>query len=253
MPDTLAARLHRLRTVRWWLFAALAVFGVVFALWRIDVVPLWIEAGTALILAGGIIGLSRSRRNNVRDLLIGDVEDPRFGAPARSGYASMFGLLALAPWLCGFELFDRPVTATKIVVTIACALVGVAWLVGLGRHQRRNGANVLRLRPGGLQVPSALGSFHLAWEHVTEVAVDRRALRLRYPSGAPRFIAGTPLGSNVYTAIETILVDTRWLAGVIQHYVDNPDARGAIGTAAELDRLRTLEFPSTPRSAKTAL
>ncbi|MFI7597460.1 hypothetical protein [Actinoplanes sp. NPDC049681] len=119
-------------------------------------------------------------------------------------------------------IFDSP------WLIIVALLVVEAW--------RGHGA---QLRPEGVRQSYALGSLVIPWEAAPIAYLaprTKRPMTLRLGYAEPQLVRriGFPLSRH---ALRTDNVDATFLSAAIQHYVDHPEHRTAIGTQEEYRRL----------------
>ncbi len=245
------------------LVAGVMAVVAIIDLWSAGWVPSRVLVFTYLALVTIMLWLiRRQRRGRVRDLLIvseftGADTGPRFAAPATSAAHALPAIIPAIPvMVIGRAVLDGPMSALKITWFVVAHVLVAAWLLMWPMLVRRLRASRLDLRPSGLRVPTMLGSFLVDWDALTEASAGRHGIVLRFPAQAARDAAGQTLGTRIMATVTLWVVDPRWLAAVIEHYRTHAEARGAIGTAAELTRLKdglATPPPAPPRSAKSAL
>ncbi|GHJ47702.1 hypothetical protein Cs7R123_50440 [Catellatospora sp. TT07R-123] len=108
----------------------------------------------------------------------------------------------------------------------------------------------LVLTPAGLECPG-LGFIRTSWDGITSAEFVKTGPR------AARGVRLTLVGPNRRERAETIprgfAVDYMFLTAAIRHYLDHPEHRAAIGTAAESQRLKSIAGAPPEHDGERAL
>jgi hypothetical protein len=190
-----------------------------------------------------------------------DIADGAFVVPPFRGPASaagdnimvisvIIGLTLEGWWPAG----SRPKLGASFGWLTAVALL-VALAVYLAMNALRGSG--LRLSPDGLIVQTALSHRLVPWDAIKPNTPQRALLRtplLTLQIARPEQVqrSGPVFGSGRIIRIPLDFNTHPWfLTDTIRWYVDHPDDRAAIGTAAELDRLqRTLTVSERPAARR---
>jgi hypothetical protein len=203
--------------------------------------PLIVVAVALLILGGRSMRIRPAR-------LVLEPQIRAFGTPVPAWpvYLALSGLLALSAQAGALMRTDRLGWSNLIGDSPLLILIGL-WVV---QAARGHGA---QLRPEGVRQSHVLGSLMVPWEAVPVGFLGpptRRPTTLRLAYAEPQLVRrfGFPLSRH---AICTDNVDAAFLAAAIQHYVDHPERRVAIGTHDEYQRLLAelarSHSPQTPK------
>lgn len=202
--------------------------------WR-DPVGLGMFGAVVLAFAGSLVVLQAVGRRAPRTL---DVSDDGFTTPRHGGsllmMASMLPMIGIAIAAAGIEA----TSGRHVILGSAAAVVGVVLVVGL--------AALLRTVPGvrftrcGLTLTRLASTIVVPWD-----ALDAETPTVRAdPTSSVKLVIARPglvdrqgiTGDSNAVVAEGVPID--FLRGAIRVYATDPGRRAAIGTPAELERLR---------------
>ncbi|GIF33263.1 hypothetical protein [Actinoplanes utahensis] len=112
-------------------------------------------------------------------------------------------------------------------------LIAWWWALALGRFG-------VRLRPDGIEDRQSLGATFIPWEAFDGVDFPAHAgspHRILLNVSRPGLVRKRGRRSGEITVVSSLSTDSVFLAGVIHWYAHRPEARAAIGTESERDRL----------------
>ena len=205
-----------------------------------DVVGLSLFGGTVLAFAGSLVVLNVVGRRAPRTLAL---SPDGFTTPRHGG-----GLLMMASMLpmIGIGLAAAGIEATSgrhLILGSAGVVVGLILVAGLAALLRT--VHSVDFTRRGLTLNRLASTIVVPWDALDP---DTPTVREEPPS-APKLVIARPrlverhgiTGDSNAVIAEGVPID--FLLGAIRVYVNDPGRRGAIGTPAELDRLRA-ELPA---------
>ena len=207
-----------------------------------DVVGLSLFGGVVLAFAGSLVVLNVVGRRAPRTL---DLSRDGFTTPRHGG-----GLLMMASMLpmIGIGIAAAGIEATSgrhVILGSAGAVVGLVLVAGLAALLRTVPA--VDFTRSGLTLTRLASTIVVPWDALDP---DTPTVHEEPPSSSKLVIARSHLverrgitGDSNAVIAEGVPID--FLLGAIRTYATNPRRRTAIGTPAELDRLRA-ELPAPP-------
>lgn len=176
-----------------------------------------------------IANVLNRRRPRALDLLDGAFDTPRLGVGPLMA-------LSVAPAAVMFVVVGGlEIAAGRDQVTAALIIGSVLGFWGYATRAAWVGAGA-RLTPAAIVVDGLFSSVVVPWEALdpeSPVRPGETPFQLRLVFARP-----DPMLGGDSRKIDFEGVDTDFLAGAIAHYAAEPGHRAAIGTAAELERLR---------------
>jgi hypothetical protein len=166
---------------------------------------------------------------------------PAFDVPANPGVIlgatgyTFLGVTALGILTSDIEAATTDVWFSASIAALWAGLLAAFWSSALGRSG-------VRLTPDGIVDRQVFGSLFVPWDALATPlsAYPHDAQQVTLYLAHPELIRRRGLRLGSPTMLPAAGVDAELLARVIHEYSNRPDIRSAMGSEAELHRLRTI-------------